>query len=172
VAREGVEAASWGDDLAGMKQAVQDLADVVVFFARVPGSGPGIQGFGSIFKSSQDHDAYDAESAGRSLGFHVRVLFCFQPVDGRGTTERSKEFVGEGFGPWGEWVPGGDEVALLVVSPIGSGEQAAADEGAQVDGGGAVNRGLLGWPGGGARTGEHDGAAGAPGEPDQWGRAR
>ena len=75
------------------------------------------------------------------------------------------------FGPRGEWMPGGDEEALLVVSGVGSDEQAAADEGAQVEGGGAVNRGVLSRPGGGARTGEHDGAAGMLGEADQLGEA-
>ena len=135
MAREGVEAACWGDDLAGMEHAVQYLADVVVFFARVSGSGPGIQGFGRIFKGPQDHKAYDTELAGGSLGRRaVGVLFCSQPVDDGGSADRAEELVGEGFGPRGERVPGSDEEALLVVSRVGSDKQAAADEGAQVEG--------------------------------------
>ncbi len=69
------------------------------------------------------------------------MLFCSQSVDDGGTAGRSKDLVVEGFGPWGERVPGGNEEVLFGVARIGSDEQAAADEGAQVEGGGAVNRG-------------------------------
>ncbi len=86
-----------------------------------------------------------------------------------GTAGRSKDLVVEGFGPWGERVPGGNEEVLFGVARIGSDEQAAADEGAQVEGGGAVNRGVLAGSGGSALAGEHDGAAGTLGEVDQPG---
>src|SRR6266699_7300554 len=101
----------------------------------------------------------------------VGVLFCSQPVDDGGAAGRSKDLVVEGFGPWGERVPGGDEEALLGVAGIRGDKQAAADEGAQVEGGGAVNRGVLTRSGGGARTGEQDGTAGALGEANQRGEA-
>jgi hypothetical protein len=121
VTREGVEAASRGDDLAGMEHAVQQFADVVVLLI-VTAQLPGTQGTGGIFQGRQGQDVYDAEPAGRSLlGRAVGVLFCSQPVDDGGATGRSKDLVAEGFGPWGERVPGGNE-------------QAAADEGAQVEG--------------------------------------
>jgi len=169
VVREGVEAASRGDDLAGMEHAVQQFADVVVLLI-VTTQLSGTQGPGGIFQGRQGQDVYDAEPAGGSLlGRAVGVLFCSQPVDDGSAVGRSKDLVVEGFGPRGERVPGGDEEALLGVSGVGGDEQAAADEGAQVEGGGAVNRGVLTRSGGGAWTGEHDGAAGTVGEVDQPG---
>ncbi len=169
MAREGVEAASRGDDFAGMEHAVQQLADVVVLFSATA-QLPGTQGPGGIFQGRQGQDVEDAEPAGRSFGRRaVRMLFCSQPVDDGSAVGRAKDLVVEGFRPRGERVPGGNEEALLGVSGVGGDEQAAADEGAQVEGGGAVNRGVLTRSGGGAWTGEQDGAAGTVGEVDQPG---
>ncbi len=65
----------------------------------------------------QGQDVYDAEPAGRTLlGRAVGVLFCSQPVDDGGTVGGPEDLVVEGFGPWGERVPGGDEEALLGVA--------------------------------------------------------
>jgi len=116
VAREGVEAASWGDDLAGMEHAVQQFTDVLVLLSPTT-QLPGTQGRGGFFQGCQGQDVYDAEPAGRTLlGRAVGVLFCSQPVDDGGAAGRSKDLVVEGFGPWGERVPGGDEEALLGVA--------------------------------------------------------